>query len=100
MGDLGVKRIIAEFMGKYSNIILVDETGRILDSIKHVTHDRSSVREVLPGGLYEYPPSQNKLDPMELDFEGFEKIAEEKTGFDLQGLIYKKLYGNKPGIRL
>ena len=37
MGDLGVKRIIAEFMGKYSNIILVDETGRILDSIKHVT---------------------------------------------------------------
>ena len=55
MGDLGVKRIIAEFMGKYSNIILVDENGRILDSIKHVTHDRSSVREVLPGGLYEYP---------------------------------------------
>ena len=37
MGDLGVKRIIAEFMGKYSNIILVDENGRILDSIKHVT---------------------------------------------------------------
>lgn len=96
MGDLGVKRIIAEFMGKYSNIILVDENGRILDSIKHVTHDRSSVREVLPGGLYEYPPSQNKLDPMELDFEGFEKIAEEKTGFDLQGLIYKSYTGISP----
>ena len=60
MGDLGVKHIITEFMGKYSNIILTDENGRILDSIKHVSHDRSSVREVLPGGEYVYPPSQGK----------------------------------------
>ena len=46
MGDLGIKRIITEFMGKYSNIILTDENWRILDSIKHVSHDKSSVRAV------------------------------------------------------
>ena len=33
---------------------------------------------------------------MELDFEGFEKIAEEKPGFDLQGLIYKSYTGISP----
>ena len=68
MGDLGVKHIITEFMGKYSNIILTDENGKILDSIKHVTHDRSSVREVMPGGIYEFPRYQNKMDLMQLEF--------------------------------
>ena len=42
MGDLGVKHIVTEFMGKYSNIILTDENWRMLDSIKHISHDRSS----------------------------------------------------------
>lgn len=96
MGDLGVKHIITEFMGKYSNIILTDENGRILDSIKHVTHDRSSIREVLPGGVYEFPPSQNKLNPMMLSFDEFRKVAEEKGGQTLQSLIYKSYTGISP----
>lgn len=96
MGDLGVKHIITEFMGKYSNIILTDEDGRILDSIKHVTHDKSSVREILPGGTYEMPPSQNKMNPMELDFEEFRKNADEKSGYTLQALIYKSYTGISP----
>lgn len=96
MGDLGVKHIITEFMGKYSNIILTDEDGRILDSIKHVTHDKSSVREILPGGTYEMPPSQNKMNPMELNFEEFRKNAYEKSGYTLQALIYKSYTGISP----
>ena len=96
MGDLGVKHIITEFMGKYSNIILTDEDGRILDSIKHVTHDKSSVREILPGGTYEMPPSQNKMNPMELNFEEFRKNADEKSGYTLQALIYKSYTGISP----
>lgn len=96
MGDLGVKHIITEFMGKYSNIILTDEDVRILDSIKHVTHDKSSVREILPGGTYEMPPSQNKMNPMELDFEEFRKNADEKSGYTLQALIYKSYTGISP----
>ena len=96
MGDLGVKRIITEFMGKYSNIILTDENGRILDAIKHVTHERSSVREVLPGGMYEYPPSQNKMDPMGLEADSFMRNAAEKGGYTLQSLIYKSYTGISP----
>ena len=49
MGDITTKNLILEIMGKHSNLILTDETGRILDSIKRVTHEKSSVREVVLG---------------------------------------------------
>ena len=49
MGDMVERNLIIEIMGKHSNIILTDENGKILDSIKHITHETSSVREVLPG---------------------------------------------------
>jgi len=61
-GDACKKYLIAELMGRHSNIILVDETGKIIDSIKHVDFSVSSVRQVLPGIIYEYPPSQGKAN--------------------------------------
>lgn len=61
LGDRTVKYIITEIMGKYSNMILVSEEGRIIDSIKRVDGSVSSVREVLPGGEYCPPPAQDKL---------------------------------------
>ena len=36
MGDLGVKHIIVEIMGKYSNIILTDENDKIPVSYTHL----------------------------------------------------------------
>ena len=64
LGDVCQKRLIVEIMGKHSNLILTDETGKILDSIKRVTHEKSSVREVLPGKEYVFPPSQDKKNPL------------------------------------
>ena len=49
MGDLCRKTLVAEIMGKHSNLIFCDENERIIDSIKHVSLQMSSVREVLPG---------------------------------------------------
>ena len=49
MGDLCQKKLIVEIMGKHSNIIFTDADGTIIDSIKHISHQVSSVREVLPG---------------------------------------------------
>ena len=49
LGDLCRKRLIVEIMGKHSNIIFCDDKDKILDSIKHVSAQMSSVREVLPG---------------------------------------------------
>lgn len=56
-------RLIVEIMGKYSNVILSDEGGRILDSMRRVTPDISRVRTVLPGLPYVQPP-QHKLNPL------------------------------------
>lgn len=65
LGDLTVKTLIAEIMGRHSNIILVGEDGKIIDSVKHIDLTVSAVRQVLPGFLYELPPKQSKLNPME-----------------------------------
>ncbi|HIR27623.1 MAG TPA: NFACT family protein, partial [Candidatus Choladousia intestinigallinarum] len=49
LGDLCRKDLILELMGKHSNLIFCGQDNRIIDSIKHVSAQTSSVREVLPG---------------------------------------------------
>ena len=66
LGDVSVKTLIAEIMGKHSNIILINENSRIIDSLTHVDQDMSSVREVMPARQYMPPPSQNKSVPGEV----------------------------------
>ena len=63
MGDLCRKLLIVELMGKYSNIIFCSPDGTILDSIKHISVQVSSVREVLPGRQYFLPQTVAKQDP-------------------------------------
>lgn len=63
LGDLCIKSIIIEIMGRHSNIILIDENNRIMDSAKHVDFTVSAVRQILPGLIYENPPAQDKLSP-------------------------------------
>ncbi len=70
MGDLCRKKLIIEIMGKHSNIIFTDAEDRIIDSIKHISHQVSSVREVLPGRTYVFPPSQDKRSPFDVE-EGY-----------------------------
>lgn len=64
LGDLRTKTLIVELMGKHSNIIFCTEDNKIIDSIKHVSQQMSSVREVLPGRTYFIPQTQEKYDPL------------------------------------
>ena len=64
LGDLSVKRLIVEIMGRHSNIILVDDKDLIIDSIKRIGEGISRLRQVLPGSNYNFPPSQNKHNPL------------------------------------
>ena len=96
MGDMSVKRLIIEIMGKHSNIILVSEAGIIIDSIKRVSLDKSSVRQVLPGREYVYPPAQDKLDPTKLEKNSFLAAMAEKTAMKAQEAIYKTYSGISP----
>ncbi len=63
MGDICRRDIVVEIMGRHSNIILLDENNKIMDSIKHVDFTVSAVRQILPGLFYESPPAQEKLSP-------------------------------------
>ena len=74
LGDLRHKTLVVEIMGKHSNIIFCDEQSRIVDSIKHVSLQMSSVREVLPGRTYFIPVTQEKADPLELSLETFTEL--------------------------
>mgnify|MGYP002510839467 FL=1 len=64
LGDLCRKKLIIEIMGKHSNIIFCDDKDMIIDSIKHVNAQMSSVREVLPGRSYFIPDTMSKQDPL------------------------------------
>ena len=61
LGDLCTKRLITEITGRNSNIILCDDNFKIIDSAKHIDFSQSTVRQILPGGQYSFPPKQNKI---------------------------------------
>lgn len=96
LGDYSVKKLVLEIMGRHSNIILTDENNTILDCIKHIGHDTSSVREVLPGREYTLPPSQGKINTLELDDNNFKEVLENNPSFEIQSVIYKNYTGISP----
>lgn len=93
LGDLKIKHLIIELMGKHSNIIFCDESMNIIDSIKKVNQFMSSVREVLPGREYFIPKHSNKLDTLTLDYTSFKENILSKAQ-----PIGKALYSGLTGI--
>ena len=61
MGDLVVNTLAAELMGRYSNLVLIQD-GRIIDALKRVDFEDSEIRQLLPGLAYTLPPKPNKPD--------------------------------------
>ncbi|MDF2472763.1 MAG: Fibronectin-binding domain protein [Anaerocolumna sp.] len=95
LGDLCIKFLIIELMGKHSNIIFCDDNNRIVDSIKHISHLVSSVREVLPGRDYFLPETQQKADPFNLSYEEFRVQVLQKP-LSLGKAIYSSVTGFSP----
>ena len=67
LGDMIERTLILEAMGRHSNLIFLNEKGQILDAARRIGETVSSVRLVLPGLPYEFPPSQDKLNPYAAD---------------------------------
>lgn len=97
MGDLCRKLVIVELMGKHSNIIFCREDKTILDSIKHISAQVSSVREVLPGRPYFIPRTVEKADPLSIDEDTFKALI-HSTPAPIQKALYLKLTGISPVI--
>lgn len=80
-GKIITKTLVVELMGKYSNIILVQD-GIIIDALRKVGTNSSRVRTVLPGDAYVLPPQQDKLNLLETPIR--EAIAAIRTKGDMK----------------
>lgn len=85
LGDLTTKHLITEIMGRNSNIILCNDDMRIIDSAKHVDFTVSSLRQIMPGLTYAYPPVQDKTAILSED------IADISIDFSQSGLRADKV---------
>ena len=94
MGDMGKKYLIIEIMGKHSNIILVDDKDIILDGIKRITPEISSIRNVLPSEPY-FIPNSNKLNPLKSDTDCIINSI-SKNNLPVFKVIYETISGFSP----
>ena len=78
IGDIVVNTVVSEIMGRHSNIIIVRD-GRVVDSIKRVTDEVSSVRRVLPNIVYETPPRVDRLNILETNAENIISALDGRT---------------------
>ncbi len=97
LGDRITLSLYAEIMGRYSNIVFVDEKGKIIDALKRVDADMSSERLVLPGLSYQLPPPQDKLCALEASpAEAGDRIRACPEGTALDKAILNSLQGFSP----
>jgi predicted ribosome quality control (RQC) complex YloA/Tae2 family protein len=63
----GVTTLVIETMGKYSNLILLDAPGVVVDALKRIGAQINRARVTLPRQPYVPPPPQAKIHPSTLD---------------------------------
>ena len=97
LGDLCRKKLMVEIMGKHSNIIFCNEDDMIIDSIKHISANMSSVREVLPGRPYFIPETQDKKNPHTITEEEFRQSVLSKP-MPCAKALYTSLTGLSPSM--
>lgn len=97
LGDLSLKRLVLEIMGRHSNLVLLDPaTGIVHDSIRHVTPAISSYRVVLPGVKYVAPPAQDKQNPLEATAADVARALSEAAGSPPAGALVAAFTGLSP----
>lgn len=94
-GKIITKTLVVELMGKYSNIILVQE-GIIIDALRKVGTNSSRVRTVLPGDEYALPPQQDKLNLLETPVSEVIAVIKAKCDMKLSKAILDTCLGFGP----
>ncbi|MEE4194723.1 MAG: NFACT RNA binding domain-containing protein [Anaerolineae bacterium] len=89
--------LVAELMGRYSNLILLDGGEIILEAIKRIPKRINRYREILPKRPYELPPvPSNRIPPEEVDWEYLFSRREE--GQPLAKLLSSSLLAVSPTV--
>ena len=99
-GQLPNKILVVEFMGKHGNMIFLKGDKTIETAIKLIDSNISRYREIMPGKLYIPPPSQNKIDPLNINRESFlnifNSLSAENKDLTLRELIQDSFTGLSP----
>lgn len=96
--EIVVRKLLVEIMGRNSNIILVDESMKILDSLKKVGSTSSRYRQILPGRDYVYPPENNRLSFFKLDANLFNELMSNYSDASVEKFFVQALLGISPNI--
>ncbi|MBQ5545866.1 MAG: NFACT family protein, partial [Clostridia bacterium] len=96
LGDEIELTVAVEIMGRHSNIILIDERGLVIDAVKRIDSDLSSLRLILPGIRYELPPAQEKQNPLSADAESLVDAIEICKGYKLDKACMTVIQGISP----
>lgn len=99
LGDPVRLTLAVEIMGRRSNIILIDERGKVVDAIKRVDPAMSALRPMLPGLTYTAPPAEaGKIDLSRAETGAL--VAAVKAGADapLSKALQKSSQGLSPLI--
>lgn len=77
MGPQSRRSLVAEIMGRHSNLLLLDERDYILECARHVTSRVNRVRQSLPGEAYMPPPEFDKVEPETLTAQRLRELLPE-----------------------
>ncbi|MDE6275170.1 MAG: NFACT family protein [Clostridia bacterium] len=83
-------KLIAEMMGRYSNILLIKGNSTISDTLKQVSYDTMTKRCLLAGAKYELPP-QSKLLPTQN--KKISQLLKSYNGNDLAKFLISNVSG-------
>lgn len=99
LGDTVMITVVCEIMGMYSNVIVVNSDGVIIDSLKRVDMTMSSRRLVLPNIMYELPEPQQKLNIVETDVDEIAfKLRNLESEMPLNKALLRVIQGVSPVI--
>lgn len=96
LGDIVTVTLACEIMGKYSNIIVINNEGKIIDSIKRVDGDMSRERIVLPGMPYEFPPRDDRISFVDSDEETIRSTVSNLKNAELSKALISAFEGISP----
>ncbi|MBI4789077.1 MAG: NFACT family protein [Chloroflexi bacterium] len=94
----GVSILVIETIGRYSNLILVDKNGVVIDALKRVSAKVNRARVTLPKHPYAPPPPQAKLDPGVLEPSKLADALAENRSVPLWQVLVKTIAGVSPWL--
>ena len=74
MGFESRRYLIAELMGRYSNLIYTDENKKIVAALKTLDISNASERQIMVGMTYHLPDVRGKADTLNISFEEFFRL--------------------------